>query len=132
LSSPYDDPHYQPPSDIQGADARAYEETILRLMREAMLPDAGTSAVTLQAIELRGKRPDTEVIFIYTDTRRPGQRFAKRTWLWKDPFRWAIDDTPGFTDRLNAIHDVAAHVGGAFSAHECDPIELPDESEFRR
>jgi hypothetical protein len=76
LSDQYDDPHYQPPSDIQGAEARAYEEKILEMMREAMLPSAGPM-IALQAIELRGERPDTEVIFIYTDSRKPGQRFAK-------------------------------------------------------
>ena len=132
MSSPYDDIHYQPPADIQGPEARAYENKILEIMRKAMLPDQGSSMITLQAIELRGERPDTEVIFIYTDAQEPGQRLAKRTWLWKDPFRWPLEDNPRFADTLNEPASVAGWVGGAFSAHECDPIELPDDGEFRR
>ncbi|MFZ1993625.1 MAG: hypothetical protein WAU75_05900 [Solirubrobacteraceae bacterium] len=131
MSSSYDDPFYQPPADIQGAEARAYEEKVLELMRDAMLPDHG-AVIRLEAIELRGERPETEVIFIYTDTREPGQHFAKRTWLWKDPFRWPLQDDPRFADTLNEPASVAAHVGGAFSSHECDLIELPDSSELRR
>ena len=131
MSSSYDDIYYQPPADIQGPEARAYEEKVLKLMREAMLPDQGSSMITLQAIEFRGERPETEVIFVYTDTREPGKRFAKRTWLWKDPYRWALVDEPGFADRLNEPASVAGWVGGAFSADECDLIALPDDSEFR-
>jgi hypothetical protein len=128
LSSPYDDPHYEPPADIEGADARAYEEKILELMRDAMLPDQGSSVITLQAIELRGERPDTEVIFIYSDARKPGERFAKRTWLWRG---WTVDDDPRFADTLNEPASVAGWVGGAFSAHECDSIAVPDSVELR-
>ena len=127
----YDDPDYRPPADIQGTEARAYEEAILKVMGEAMLPDDGP-VIRLEAIELRGERPDTEIIFIYTDTREPGRRFAQRTQLWKGTFHWALEADPRFADRLNDVNDVAAHVGGAFSAHECEPIELPDDSEFRR
>jgi hypothetical protein len=95
-----------------------------------MLPDKGP-VIRLEAVELRGERPETEVIFIYTDTRHPGQRFAQRTWLWKDPFRWPIEDDPHFSDSLNEPTSVAGWVGGAFSAHECEPIDLPDRSELR-
>jgi len=35
--------------------------------------------ITLEAVELRGERPDTEVIFIYTDTRHSAQRFDGRS-----------------------------------------------------
>lgn len=130
MTTAYDDPHYQPPANIEGAEARAYEEKILELLRDALLPSDGP-VIALQAIELRGERPDTEVIFIYTDTREPGQRFAQRTWLWKDPFRWPLEDDPRFDNTLNEPASVASWVGGAFSAHECEPIEVPDDSELR-
>jgi hypothetical protein len=132
LSSPYDDPHYQPPADIEGSEARAYEAKILEVIRRALLPGSRTSVIKLEGVELRGERPDTEVIFMYTDTRHPGQRFARRTWLWKDPYRWPLVDAPGFTDRLNSASDVAGWVGGAFSAYECDSIEVPDDGDVRR
>ena len=87
--------------------------------------------ITLEAVELRGERPDTEVIFIYTDTRHSAQRFAKRTWLWKDPYRWALDDAPGFTDRLResmnrfaalAVSTVAVGVAAGAPAATAAPI----------
>ena len=131
MTNLYDNPGYQPPADIQGPEARAYENAILRLMRKAMLPDGG-SVIRLEAIELRGDRPDTEVIFLYTDSREPGRLFAQRTQLWKGTFHWALESDARFADRLNDAHEVAADAGGAFSAHECEPIEVPDETEFRR
>jgi hypothetical protein len=121
----FDDPFYQPPADIQGEEARRYENAILRLLRHAMLPSA-SPVVTLVAIELRGERPDTEVVYIYTDAREPGRRFAQSTQLWKGIYHWAVNEPPD-DDLLNE----AASVGGAFSAHECDPIEVPCPEELR-
>jgi hypothetical protein len=42
--SQYDDPYFQPPADITGAEARAYEERIVSMLREHMLPGKWASA----------------------------------------------------------------------------------------
>jgi hypothetical protein len=119
LTTRYDDPYFQPPADIQGADARAYEEKIVSMLREQLLPSSGPT-LFLQAIELRGKRPDTEIIFRYTDARKPGT-FAVGLKLWEE--EWP---TSGAIEYGETLHD-AASVGGwiysAWIAHELEPVD---------
>jgi len=62
LTSPYDDPHFRPAADIEGPEARADEQKIVELLRERLLPSPGPT-IFLNAIELRGERPDTEIVF---------------------------------------------------------------------
>jgi hypothetical protein len=57
LSSPYDDPHYQPQADIQGSEARAYEAKIFEGIRRAMLPGSRTSVIKLEAVESAASDP---------------------------------------------------------------------------
>lgn len=124
LGSPYDNPYFQPPGDIQGAEARAYEEKIVSMLREQLLPSSGPT-IFLEAIEIRGRRPDTEIIFRYTDARRPGS-FAVGLKLWKD--EWP---TSGAVEYGGKLHD-AASVGGwicsAWMADELHPIDADDPS----
>lgn len=60
----HDDPNFEPPADIVGAEARAYEEKIVEMLREHLLPSPGPTRF-LKSIELRGQRPETEIIFRY-------------------------------------------------------------------
>jgi hypothetical protein len=125
LSNPNDDPSYCPPANIDGAEARAYEEKILSELRRHMVPMTPGGGRTVQAIEMRGTRPDTEIIFHETDARYPGRRFASRTFLWRDPTygAWPCDDTPGFDTVLTPAIEVAASIGPAWYAHELESID---------
>lgn len=77
----FDDPSVPPPADITGRDARAYEEKIVQLIRAALTP--GSDPIrTVRSIELRGTRPDTEIVFRYDDSRDPGVHAVGYP-LWK-------------------------------------------------
>lgn len=126
MTSPYDDTYFKPPANIDGAEARAYEEKIVSELRRHMLPMTPGGGRTLQSIALRGERPDTEIIFHETDARFPGRRFASRTFLWRDPTygAWPCDDTPGFEAELQPVVSVAAAIGSAWYAGELDAIDV--------
>jgi hypothetical protein len=78
---PFDNPHYEPPVDIRGREARAYELKILALVREALLPSPGPLHF-VESIELRGEQPETAVILRYRITGEPGLRAVRRP-LWE-------------------------------------------------
>jgi hypothetical protein len=121
LTSPYDDPYYEPPSDIQGADARAYERKIVELLRERLLPSHGPT-IFLRSIELRGERPDTEIVFRYTRTGRAEERTVRAA-LWQQDW---VSDEGGTRDRLSAAMSVG---GWLFNAWLAD--ELEDEPQIK-
>lgn len=115
MTSPYDDPHFEPSADIQRADAHAYEQKIVELLRERLLPSAGPT-IFLQSIELRGERPDTEVIFHYTTESSPRPRTARAA-LWQEG--WVRDDgTP--PERLASAMSVGGWLYNAWMADELD------------
>jgi hypothetical protein len=121
VSSPYDDdPHFEPPADITGGEARAYEDKIIEMLRDELLPSQGP-VIFLDSIERRGERPDTEIIFHYHDTRHPGQRFARRALLWKEG--WPFDENPAVANRLHGPASVGGWIYGAWLANELEPVE---------
>jgi hypothetical protein len=100
VGSPYDDPHFQPATDITGADARAYEERIVSLLTEAM------AAWLLKPIELRGERPNTEIIFRVRERERDRRyKFA----LWKSEY-----PTDGAAE-FGSLHEAASVAGWVYS-----------------
>jgi hypothetical protein len=119
-SESYDDPHFEPPADIAGAEARAYEDKIIESLRESLLPSPGP-VILLDSVERRGERPDTEIVFHYHDTRFPGQRFARRARLWKDG--WPFDENEAVADRLHEAASVAGWINAAWFAGELEQIE---------
>jgi hypothetical protein len=114
----YTDPHFEPPVDIDGAEARAYEAKIVELLREASLPDSGR--FPLESIELRGERPSTEIIFRYSDTadpKPPAVGFA----LWASEY-----PTSGAAE-YGTLHEAASVAGwiySAWTAGELEPIDI--------
>lgn len=110
----FDDPTVPPPADITGADARAYEEKILELLRHALLPRRDPIR-RIESIELRGKQPDTLVVICYTDTRESGPR-AVGIDLWRD------DDKHG--GLLADPMSMAGWIYADWLAGDLDPIEL--------
>jgi len=113
---PFDDPYFEPPEDIQGEDARAYEEKIVAMLREALLP--GSGAHPLHAIALRGTRPDTEIVFRYAD--QHGVDRAASLALWKREY-----PTSGATyGKLHAAASVGGWVCSSWLASELEPIDL--------
>jgi hypothetical protein len=100
----YDDPNFQPPADIEGAEARAYEEKIVEMLREHLLPSPGPT-LFLKSIELRGQRPQTEIIFRYTKRDRPGN-FAGRVQPWKE--EWPTSGAAEYFNTLNSAADVGS------------------------
>ena len=107
----FGDPDVPPPADISGADARRYEEVIVDLIRAA-LPPGSDPIRKVTSIELRGEQPNTEILFRYTDVRKPGKH-AVRFRLWDD-----IDRD------LNLLPDPRSMAGWIYSdwlAGELDP-----------
>ena len=102
----YDDPHFEPPADISGAEARAYEERIVSLLKDAMAP-------YLTSVELRGKRPDTEILMRFGDA---AYTFA----LWKSEY-----PTDGAAEygHLQEAASVAGWISSDWTAGDLDPLE---------
>jgi hypothetical protein len=92
------------------------------MLREALLPSPGPT-IFLQAIELRGQQPNTEIIFHYTDTRRPG-KFAVRAAPWRE--RWSLQGAV-----RDEVDDAASVGGWIFSAWMADKLEPVDVSNPR-
>ena len=113
-----EDPRFRPAANIGGLEARAYEEKIVELLRDHLLPNPGP-VIALESIELRGERPDTEIIFRYIDSRKPGA-FAVRALLWKDERRTsgAIE----YDGKLNDASSVGSWLLSAWLADELDPV----------
>jgi hypothetical protein len=116
LTDRYDDPHFQPPADISGAEARAYEEKIVAMLREVLGPRSGP-VITVRSVELRGERPDTDIVFRYEDRRRPGAR-AARFPLWKSEY-----PTDGAVEFGGKLHDAASVSGWIYSAWLAGELE---------
>jgi hypothetical protein len=76
----------------------------------------------LQSIELRGQRPDTEIIFRYTDIDRPGN-FAGRVQPWKE--EWPTSGAAECFNTLNSAADVGSTIFIAWMAGDLEP--LPDK-----
>ena len=104
MTDPYQQPCYQPPGDIQGADARAYEERIASLLRGALIP-SGPGRYQVVAVELVGKRPDTLIVICSTQSGREGVQ-AVGLALWASA--WATDGAVEIDGRL---HDAESLVG---------------------
>jgi hypothetical protein len=114
LTSPYDDPSWRPSADVKGAEARAYEEAIVRLLRNAISPGA------VESIEIRGERPNTEILFrsaAAAETRVRTHRFA----LWTSEY-----PTDG-SEQFGRLHDVASVAGWIYSAWTAGELELVED-----
>jgi hypothetical protein len=119
LTNLYDDPHFQPPADISGAEARAYEEKIVSMLRDELLPSSGPWG-TLRSIDLRGERPDTEIIFRYTKPDRP-YSIAVGTALWRQG--WPFEENEEFVDTLHDAASVGGWIYSAWLAGDLEPID---------
>lgn len=120
LTNPYEDPHHRPPADIWGPDARAYEEKIVELLRERLLPNSG-QVKALRSIELRVERPDTEIIFRYTDARDRAEH-ARGAALWRDS--WPTDGAAEY----GRLHDPASVAGWLLVAWQAGELEAIDSA----
>ncbi|HEX6459574.1 MAG TPA: hypothetical protein VF032_11705 [Thermoleophilaceae bacterium] len=98
----FDDPYFQPPTELSDAEARAYEEKIVELLRDALLPSAGP-VFFVEAVELRGKRPDTEVIIRYRDSRKAGL-LGRRSRPWQEFIESWQGHLPGAASIGSAIY----------------------------
>jgi hypothetical protein len=122
LTNRYDDPHYQPPADLSEAEARLYEQKIVELLCEVLLPSDGPSRVS--SVELRGTRPDTEIMIRWRRAGDPSLR-ASRAMLWKSEY-----PTSGAAE-YGSLHEAASVAGWIYSdwdAGDLEPIEV-DEPE---
>lgn len=124
MSDEFTNPYRQPSDDMGAADARDYEETIVSLLREALLPSSGPT-IFLRSIERRGERPDTEIIFHFEDSRKGG-RYAVRAAPWRE--RWSIRGPVRRGDRL---YDAASVGGWIYSAWMADELEAVEPSDAR-
>lgn len=115
MTNSFDQPYYQPPGDIQGPDARAYEERIVSLLRTAFLP-APPGMFQVVAVELRGERPETEIVISYQQSGHPGVS-AVGLALWKS--EWATD---GAVDINGKLHDAESLVGWIISAWQAGSL----------
>ena len=111
VGNPYDDPDYQPPADISGAEARAYEERIASLLQAAMAP------WLLEPIQLRGERPDTEIIF---RTREHERDRAYKFALWNSEY--PTDGASEFGE-LHEATSVAGWIYSDWTAGDLDPLD---------
>lgn len=112
MTSSYDDPHFEPPAEIAGAEARAYEARVVALLRDAMVPSG------LQGIELRGERPETEIILRFRDQGTPNKR-VYRFPLWASEY-----PTTGAAESgsLNEAASVAGWIYSDWSAGDLEPL----------
>jgi hypothetical protein len=112
VGSPADDPYFRPPVDVSGAEARAYEEAIVRLLRNAISPGA------VDSIEIRGERPNTEIVLHTPATSdAPAQTF--KVALWKDEY-----PTEGLErDKLADVASVAGFIYSDWTANELKPVD---------
>ena len=108
MTTPYDGPHFPPPADISGAQARAYEERIVRLLEDAMAP-------WLKSVELRGERPDTEIVIRLVDG-------AYKFDLWKPEY--PTDGAANYGHLQEAV-SVAGCICSDWTAGDLNPLE-PD------
>lgn len=74
--------HNEWPADISGPAARNYERAILEQLRSALLPSTG-AMITLQEINLVDERPDTKLVFVWTQSESPGETHAGAIPLWQ-------------------------------------------------
>jgi hypothetical protein len=91
----FDDPHTLAPPDMSRDDARAWEEKIAELVRDAVVAPTPIPLRQARNVELRGARPDTELIisYVHGPERHAG---AVRYWLWRapdliDPYTGKVD-----------------------------------------
>ena len=98
---PFDDVYFAPPADLGPDEIRAYEETIVRLLSEVLLPSDGP-VIFVESVRLRGTRLDTEVIIRYRDTEKPGVH-AVRSLPWQE----FIEETDG---KLDSAPEIASAI----------------------
>jgi hypothetical protein len=117
LTLPFDDFFFLPPADLGSDQTREYEETIVRLLMETLTPSDGP-VIFVESVDLRGTRPDTEVIIRYRDTRKPGVH-AVRSLPWKE----FIEETDG---KLDSAPDIASAILSRWSDDTLEAVP-PDE-----
>ena len=108
----YEDPSWRPSADVQGVEARAYEEAIVRLLRNAISPGA------VESIEIRGERPNTEIVLRTVAASDAPARMYKVA-LWKDEY-----PTEGLErDKLADVASVAGFIYSDWTANELKPVD---------
>jgi hypothetical protein len=116
----FDDPHFEPPVNIRGPDVRAYVEKVVELLRDAALPSSDP-IFHLESIEMRGERPDTQIVFRYTGARDAGQR-AVGVALWRREY-----PTSGADETLHEAASVAGWIYSDWLAGDLDPLEIDEQ-----
>ena len=120
MTNPYEQPYYQPPGDIQGADARAYEERIASLLRDALVP-SGPGVYQVVAVELVGERPDTQIVIRFTRSGRAGVQ-AVGLALWADG--WATDGDAETDGRLNDAESLVGWIISSWQSGSLDAVTI--------
>lgn len=117
LTMRFDDPHTLAPPDMGGDDARAWEEKIAELVRDALVAPTPTSLRQARTVELRGARPDTELIIGYVEgsERRAG---AVRYWLWR-----AQDLIDLYTGKVDSPASVASAILSRWAEGGLEPVQ---------
>lgn len=115
MTNPFDQPYYQPSGDIEGDEARAYEDRIAGLLRSALIPSP-PGVFQVVSVERRGARPDTEIVIKYKRSGDPDVS-AVGLELWKSG--WATD---GAVEIDGKLHDAESLVGWIISAWQAGSL----------
>lgn len=121
--------------DLSEADARAYEQQIVKLLQEqaawwAEQPRPSLQPRELESVELRGTRPDTEIVFRFSrlgnfeGLRRNAARSATRAVicrLWQTGYPESVIE---YTGTLTSAVEVAAAIWGDWIADKLPPEEV--------
>jgi hypothetical protein len=118
LIEPFDDPQYAPPAALTDAESRAYETTILEMVRKAM-PSGTYGSWRIESIELGGQRPETAVVFRYRDMSNPRLLLEARAAIWED-----IIHTVGEQELIDDAPSVAGWIYSDFTTGELDAREI--------
>jgi hypothetical protein len=130
LTKPFHDPHYAPPADLTGAEARAYEEVVLATILQAVprspyvrpsddiRPGRWVQWI-IESVELEGRRPETAVVFKYREVADRERLLAARRSIWD-----GLVEMVNGRELLDSAPSLAGHIFSDFTARELEPYEV--------
>jgi hypothetical protein len=114
----FEDPSVPPPATLSDAEARRYEEKIAELIEAALASLTDRTQVAV-GLELRGQRPETEIVFRLGNPHGGGDRVARFA-VWKDIDR-----------ELDLLPDPASTAGWIYSDLLAGELDVADEDRQR-